>query len=393
MTKAYLVLNAGSSSLKFSIFDQNSKTSDPVRLYRGDITGIGGAPRFSVRDPDNGEIRHTTLPPDTGQAGALEHLLVWLKNLEDAIELVAAGHRIVHGGRVFPGPVRVTDAVISELETLSSLAPLHQPHNLAGIRAVQSAYPDLPQIACFDTSFHMTQPDLARRFALPEEITDKGVERYGFHGLSYEYVRDSLRRKAPSVAEGRVIAAHLGHGASLCALRGGNSIATTMGFTALDGLPMGTRCGDLDPGVVLHLLGPAGYSLEEVTALLYRQSGLLGLSGISDDMRDLLASDAPRAKLAVDLFVYRTLREIGSLTAALQGLDALVFTAGIGENAPLVREKIGAALGWLGLEVEPARNHANAKVISTDGSRVSCFVIPTDEESIVARHIHESLAT
>ncbi len=388
MTDALLVLNAGSSSIKFALFELGRDGALALR-YGGEVEGIGDAPRFVAHDASRVRLEDAALPSSAGRDLTHEELLTmllgWVERHADRFDLVAAGHRVVHGGRRFAVPVRVTPAVLDELRTLVPLAPLHQPHNLAAIDALARLAPGLPQVACFDTAFHRTQPAVARAFALPRALTAAGVERYGFHGLSYEYIAGVL----PSVAGGsvdRAVVAHLGQGASMCALRSGRSIATTMGFTALEGLVMGTRTGSIDPGVLLYLLEEKHMSPEELERLLYRESGLLGVSGLSNDMRTLLASPEPRAKLAVDLFVYRAVREIGSLAAALGGLDAIVFTAGIGERAAAVREAICAGCGWLGTQIEPRANAVHGPIVSTPGSRVVAAVIPTNEELMIARH-------
>jgi acetate kinase len=377
-----LVLNVGSSSIKFAAYPAGT---DAEPVLAGTIGGIGAAPRLDLRggQPD-GALG--TFAPDDDHAALIERLVAWLDGALGGRRLLAAGHRIVHGGRDFAGPVVIDDAVLSRLEALVPLAPQHQPNNLAGVRAVARALPLLPQVACFDTAFHRTQPRLAQLFAIPRALTEQGILRYGFHGLSFEHVAHALPRHAGSRAEGRVIVAHLGHGASLCAMAERRSVATSMGFTALDGLVMGKRPGALDPGVVLHLLQQKGMSAREVSELLYDRSGLLGVSGLSSDMRDLLASADPHAREAVDLFVYRALKETGALAAVLGGLDVLVFTAGIGENAPALRARIAAGLAWLGLALDPAANDAGKARISAPGSAVDAYVIPADEERVIARH-------
>ncbi|MGH8722954.1 MAG: acetate/propionate family kinase, partial [Burkholderiales bacterium] len=310
----------------------------------------------------------------------------WLREQLGDTRLAGVGHRVVHGGVDFAAPVRIDAAVLGRLEKLCPLAPLHQPHNLAGIRAVAATQPDLPQVACFDTAFHRAHPELADWFALPRRFYDDGIRRYGFHGLSYEYIARTLPAVAPELADARVVVAHLGSGASMCAMQAGRSIDSTMGFTALDGLPMGTRCGALDPGVVLHLLRAYGMDADAIEAMLYHDCGLKGVSGISNDMRDLLASDDPRAAQAIDLFVWRIGRELGALSAVLDGLDALVFTAGIGERSPAIREKVCARAGWLGVALDEAANRAGGPRISAPASKVAVFAIPTDEEQMIARH-------
>lgn len=391
MPKDLLVLNSGSSSLKFAVYAVNDAQveTEPLRRLRGQITGLDAEPRFQVKDADGGTVeeRDPSNGSDSfGQDEALDFLLTWLDRERDGQPLHAAGHRVVHGGQTFQGAVRVTEEVLERLEALVPLAPLHQPHNIAPIRNLAGSRPDLFQVACFDTAFHHTQSSLERRLALPRHIAEQGVMRYGFHGLSYEYIAGDLADRLGTQDTGRVIVAHLGSGASLAALRDGVSIATTMGFTALDGLPMSTRCGALDPGAVLYLLQEKGMSSEDVTTLLYEQSGLLGISGISGDMRTLLNSDEPAAEEAVAVFVHRTVREIGALVALLGGLDHLVFTGGIGEHSSPIRERICRQLEWLGMDLEPWANGADAEQVQRDGSRVGVWVLPTDEERMIARH-------
>jgi len=319
------------------------------------------------------------------------YLAGWATGQIKDSEVVGVGHRVVHGGTDFNAPALIDDALMSTVEKLAPLAPLHLPHNLAYIKAVKSMDPDMPQVACFDTAFHRGHPEVAERFALPEELYEAGVHRYGFHGLSYEYIARELQQVAPEIAEGRVVVAHLGSGASMCAIKGGRSIESTMGFSALDGLPMGTRCGALDPAVPLYLMAEKGYDVPALERLFYHDSGLLGLSGISNDMRDLEASEDPRAKLAVDYFVYRINRELGALAAALGGLDAVVFTAGIGERSPETRARVCADAAWLGLQLDEAANQAGGPRISTAESAVSAWVIPTDEEKMIALHTQRLL--
>lgn len=380
-----LVLNAGSSSLKFQIFE--IAPAGPERLYKGQIDGIGVHPRFRVADRDGAALLDQSYPAAVVQdlAAATGRLRQWLVEHADGMTLRAIGHRVVHGGPDFDRAVRINANVLKRLERFEDLAPLHQPNNLAPIRMVMAAAPDMAQIACFDTAFHRSHAPVADCYAVPEALYDEGVRRYGFHGLSYEYIADRLRTVAPDLSAGRIIVAHLGSGASMCAIRDGRSVESTMGFTALDGLPMGTRPGQLDPGVVLYLIDQKGMSAAEVSDLLYKQSGLKGLSGVSNDMRDLLASAEPRAAFAIDHFVHRCAISIGGLTAALGGLDALVFTAGIGENAPQVRARIAERLGWLGAELDAAANERNETVISPPGSKPRLMVIPTDEELMIAR--------
>lgn len=393
MQDAILVLNAGSSSIKFSVFvDQ---PDEPELRLRGQIEGLFTAPHFVARDTDGatlGEKRWTD-GTQLGHRGAVAHLVEFLLGLRDTYRLVAVGHRVVHGGQAFSRPVRTDDEVLTRLEKFIPLAPLHQPHNLAPIRVVAERVPQLPQVACFDTAFHRPQPELAQMFALPQAITERGVRRYGFHGLSYEYITSVLARFDGKAAAGRTVVLHLGNGASMCAISGGCSVASTMGFTAVDGLPMGTRCGSLDPGAILYLMDELKMDARAIESLIYKQSGLLGVSGISSDMRELLASDAPAAGLAVDLFVYRIGRELGSLTAALAGIDAVVFTGGIGEHAAAIRRRVCHDAAWLGLELDPGANEADGPRISTAASRVSAWVIPTNEELMIARHTRQVIAT
>jgi acetate kinase len=387
MPEAILVLNAGSSSIKFSVYALGA--ADRLSLdSKGQVEGIGSRPRFVAEDADGEPLRDEafeTLGAD-GHGQALRKLGGWLRERLADDRVVAAGHRVVHGGPDFAAPVAIDAAVLARLEDLVPLAPLHQPHNLAAIKAIRTQMPELPQVACFDTAFHRGHPEFADWFALPRRFYDEGIRRYGFHGLSYEYIAGALPEVAPEIANGRVVVAHLGSGASMCAIRAGRSQDSTMGFSALDGLPMGTRCGALDPGVVLHLCRAHGMDAEAIERMLYHDCGLKGVSGISNDMRDLLASDDPRAAQAIDLFVWRIGRELGALAAVLGGLDGLVFTAGIGERSPEIRERVCANAAWLGIELDHAVNRAGGPRISTAGSRVAVYVIPTDEELMVARH-------
>ncbi len=385
MTDVILVINAGSSSLKFAPSRAPRDGSPPPP--QGRTRRIGRQPEFSARDADGA----VSPPADLSTIGShadhgelMTRLLAWLKGRTVAFDPVAAGHRVVHGGRRFTAPVAIDDAVVADLERLVPLAPLHQPINLAAIAAIARLAPELLQVACFDTSFHRSQPRLAQLFALPRRLTDQGLIRYGFHGLSYQYIANVLPEHLGARADGRVVVAHLGNGASMCAMRERSSVATTMGLTALDGLPMGRRSGSIDPGVVLHLLQQEGKTYDEVHRLLYRESGLLGVSGLSNNMQVLLASGEPHAREAIELFCYRAARELGSLAAALGGLDALVFTAGIGENAAEVRRLICERSAWLGIELDAAANARNAPRVSTAGSPVDVRVIPTDEESVIA---------
>jgi acetate kinase len=389
--EAILVVNAGSSSLKFQLF--GVADGAPVRAFRGQIDGIGVRPRLRVEDAE-GAVRADRDYAPAAMAdlpAAIAAMRDWLA-AQDGVRIVAIGHRVVHGGPDFAAPVRIDAGVLARLGEFADLAPLHQPNNLAPIRLVMEIDPGLPQVACFDTAFHRGHPAEADWYALPRALHDAGVRRYGFHGLSCEYVADRLRSLAPALAAGRVIVAHLGSGASMCALASGRSVESTMGFTALDGLPMGTRPGQLDPGVVLWLIDRMGMRPGEVTDLLYRQSGLRGLSGLSGDMRDLLESDRPEAAFAIDHFVHRCALHAGMLAAALDGVDGFVFTAGIGERSAPIRARIAARLGWLGARLDPEANAAGATVISTPGSRLALLVVPTDEELMIARHTLAVLA-
>lgn len=394
MKDTILVLNAGSSSIKFSLFADGG--ADLQALAGGQVEAIYTAPRFVAKDAGGRKLSEKQWPTGQplGHEGALAHIIDWLRDSQaDGQRLAAVGHRVVHGGAEFTAPVRLDAAVVAALDKLVPLAPLHQPHNLSPIRELLARAPQLPQVACFDTAMHCTNPPLAQMFALPQELSDAGVRRYGFHGLSYEYIASVLPGIDPAAAAGRCVVLHLGNGASMCALQGGRSIASTMGFTAVDGLPMGTRCGNLDPGVLIYLMDERGMDARALEKLVYHQSGLLGVSGVSSDMRTLLASQQPRAALAVDLFAYRIGRELGSLAAALGGLDAIVFTAGIGERAAPVREKICRAAAWLGVELDEAANAAHGPRISTAASRTRAWVIPTNEELMIARQTRGLLAT
>jgi len=386
MTDAILALNAGSSSIKFALYARRPNTADPFPIADGEIEGIGDAPRLTIREMTGETAVKRELPAGSDHEKLLHLVLEWIDDHLDGRSLMAVGHRVVHGGTDFSAPILTDETILSRLERLVPLAPLHQPHNLAAIRCLAEAAPDLPQVACFDTGFHRTNSSLATTFALPRTLTDEGVRRYGFHGLSYEYIAGALPHYAGVAAEGRVVVAHLGHGASMCALHARHSIATTMGFTALDGLPMGRRCGTLDPGVLLFLMKEKGMDYESLTELLYHRSGLLGVSGISDDMRDLLASQSAAAKEAVDLFIYRIGRELGSLSGALGGLDVLVFTGGIGEHATVVRERVCRGAEWLGVKLDSTANKQGRERISAPESPVLVFAIPTDEDLMIARH-------
>ena len=392
MTDAILTINAGSSSIKFALFERGEPLA-PQAALRGELDGIGAQPRLKARDAQGAVLAELTfaelagLPADEQHRRSLDFLVRWLDEHDNAWRIVAVGHRVVHGADRYAAPVALSPADVDALAGFVPLAPLHQPYNVAGIRALAALLPEVPQVACFDTAFHMTQPERARRFALPRRLSEAGIKRYGFHGLSYEYIARVLPQHLGSRAEDRVVVAHLGNGASMCALHGRKSVATTMGFTALDGLMMGTRCGAIDPGVLLHLMEFRGMDAAALTKLLYKESGLLGVSGVSQDMRALLDSPAPGAAEAVELFCYRIARELGSLAAALGGLDALVFTAGIGEHQPLIRARICEAAGWLGLRLDDAANRVHGPRISRADSVVSAWVVPADEESVIAGHV------
>ena len=392
MSDAILVLNAGSSSLKFALFETAAAPdSDPALRLRGQIEGIGHSARFDLESGAAGAAP-APLPPEEDIAGITDHdgalavLLDWLDRAVATSRLVAAGHRVVHGGPENRGHARVTPALLDELAGYAPLAPHHQPHNVAAIRVVAERRPGLPQVACFDTAFHAGQPRAAVRLSLPREFWDKGLRRYGFHGLSYEYVTGALPDVSGDELPARLVIAHLGNGASLCAVRNGRGVATTMGFSTLDGLVMGTRCGAIDPGALLYLMREEGLDEPTLTDLLYNRSGLLGVSGLSGDMRTLLASDAPAAAEAVELFCYRIVCEVGSLAAALGGIDALVFTAGIGARAAEVRRRVCIDSSWLGIALDEAANVRHGPRISTAASVVSVWVLPTDEELVIARH-------
>jgi acetate kinase len=391
MADALLILNAGSSSLKFSVFVD---AAPPVLLLQGELDGIITDTRFRVWDAAQVRLGEQTFGHALGHAGAIEFLFAWSKSGPlGQHRIVAAGHRVVHGGPRFTAPARVTRETLAALQQLAPLAPLHLPQNLRLMETIAELEPTLPQVACFDTAFHQTQPPLAQAFALPPEITDLGVRRYGFHGLSYEYIASVLPKFDPAAAAGRTIIAHLGNGSSMCAVRGGRSVASTMGFSTIDGLVMGTRCGLLDPGVLLFLMDKRGMDARALEKLMYHESGLLGVSGISSDMRTLAESRDPRARTAIDLFIYRISRELGSLAAALGGLDALVFTAGMGENAAWLRERICRDAAWLGVEVDARANEAGGPRISPPDSRVSAWVIPTNEALMIALHTQRALAS
>ncbi len=390
MSRHVVTLNAGSSSIKFALFEADGPEAgeELSALASGIVEMAGDERRIKCRDAV------TTIHEDVwaGSAerafhtDALRRILAWRKATFPNAHVVAAGHRVVHGGLHYVEPVIVTDEVLRGLELVTPLAPLHQPHNIAGILAAREAWPHVQQVACFDTAFHREHPFVNDVFALPRQYYDEGVRRYGFHGLSYEYIVRRLRQIAPFHVAGRVVVAHLGNGASMCAIRDGQSIASSMGFTALDGLPMGTRCGQLDPGIVLYLMQEKKMSAAEITDLLYRESGLKGLSGVSHDMRELEASEQPEAHQAIEYFVFRIRRELGGLAAVLKGIDAIVFCGGIGEHSCHVRERVLEGMEWIGVELDRFANRANAQVISSERSRTRVFVIPTDEEAMIARH-------
>ena len=377
------VMNAGSSSIKFALFDHDEAQS---LLFRGQVENIGVAPRLGVEGPDGEKVAE-----HEWGARELDHKSATKVILETAIGLLggkpvgAVGHRVVHGGSEFAAPTVVTSEVIASLKKLCPLAPLHQPHNIAPIEAIRSAAPHIHQVACFDTAFHQSQSRLAYSFALPRELTDSGVRRYGFHGLSYDYVTGRLREIAPDYAEKRIIIAHLGNGASLCALHEGRSVATTMGFTAVEGLMMGTRCGSIDPGVLIYLMDERKLDARKLEELVYKKSGLLGVSGITSDMRALRESTEPAARQAIELFVYRIVREIGSLAAALGGLDGLVFTGGIGQRDAKTRREVAEGCAWLGVAVDEDANRLGEGRIDAPSSRIGVWVLPTDEERVIAR--------
>jgi len=393
MNKYLLVINAGSSSIKFAIYQ--AAILSPLRVdATGQIDGIGSHSRFMVRDAQGDLLSDCLLSTEeaNNHAGAITIIRSWLLEYLRGGTLLAVGHRVVHGGQQYFTPILIDEKVLIDLENLIPLAPLHQPHNLAAMRALQEIMPSLPQVACFDTAFHRTQPEVAQLFALPRCITDVGVRRYGFHGLSYEYIVSVLPDLDASLVKARIIVAHLGNGASLCAIQNGRTVATTMGFSPLDGLVMGSRCGSLDPGVLLYLMKHYNMDAHALEQLLYYQSGLLGVSGISNDMHTLLDSDAPQAKEAIDLFVYRVGREIGSLVAALGGLDALIFTGGIGENSAEIRAKICQWTEWLGLELDVSANEAGATCISILSSKLTVWVVNTDENRMIAEHTLQQIS-
>ena len=386
MADAIAVLNAGSSSIKYSLFMLRGQ--ELALTLRGQVEGLFTRPRFVAKDAAGKQLDEKNWDEGVqlGHAGALDHLVPYVRAHLGSDNLAAIGHRVVHGGMHYAKPVRMDAKILQALREFEPLAPLHQPNNLAPIALLLQRLPDMPQVACFDTAFHRSNPELAQMFALPAKFHAEGVRRYGFHGLSYEYIASVLPAVDERAAGGRTVVLHLGNGASMCALQAGRSVASTMGFTAVDGLPMGTRCGAIDPGVILYLMDQRGMDVRAIEKMIYNQSGLLGVSGISSDMRALLDSDDPRAGTAIDLYVYRIRRELGSLAGALGGLDALVFTGGIGEHAAAIRERICRDAEWLGLQLDTGANARDASRISADGSRVAAYVVPTNEELMIARH-------
>lgn len=394
---AILVLNAGSSSIKFAIFTGTADADGHGERLRGQIDGIGDRPHFKAKTPDGAVVADEAVGLEAGKGDnpheqALAVLLAFVERFDPSLAITAVGHRVVHGGPDYAEPLLLDDATLAALDEFVPLAPLHQPHNLTGVRAAMRAFAGARQVACFDTAFHRRQPWVADTFALPRHYYDEGIRRYGFHGLSYDYISRYLKKAHPDLAKGRVVVAHLGNGASLCAIRDGRAMGSTMGFTAVDGMPMGTRTGQLDPGVILYLMAEKGLGVAEIETLLYKQSGLLGLSGVSGDWRLLAEAGPGPAADAMAYFTHRALREIGGLAATMGGLDALVFTAGIGENAAGLRCQIGEGLGWLGVAIDAEKNDAKAEIISTDASAVAVLVVPTDEEATIAHYTRTLLA-
>ncbi|MFL6724127.1 MAG: acetate/propionate family kinase [Sphingomicrobium sp.] len=384
MAECIAVVNAGSSSVKFAFYDSEG---DQPLLLKGQVEQIGVAPSLSASNPAGEEVSSLSWPAEGfGHAQAMAAILEVAREQLAGSTVKGVGHRVVHGGTNFTGPVEVTAEIIAELEKLSPLAPLHQPHNLGPIKAIAQNRPDVRQVACFDTAFHQSQPHLAQAYALPRELSDSGIRRYGFHGLSYEYVSGRLAEISSDHGGKRIVIAHLGNGASLCAVHEGRSVATTMGFTAVEGLVMGTRCGSIDPGVLIYLMDEHGMDARALESLIYKKSGLLGVSGISSDMRSLRGSDDPKAREAIELFIYRIVREIGSLSAALGGLEGLVFTGGIGQRDLKTRQEVVAGCAWLGADLDEQRNAAGEGLISSDYSKIPIWVLPTDEERVIARH-------
>jgi len=387
MSETILVTNSGSSSIKFQLFAITGE-EHLERLMKGQIEGIAARPRLSAKDTGGALLidRSWEAAEVSSVPAALAKIIEFLRSHIGGSLPVAVGHRVVHGGPDYSEPILIDKALVDRLERLCPLAPLHQAHNLAPIRAILERHPEVPQIACFDTAFHQGHPEVADHYAIPRRLHREGIRRYGFHGLSYEYIAQRLAELAPQIAGARVVVAHLGSGASMCAISGGKSLDSTMGFTGLDGLPMGTRAGQIDPGVLLYLLSEKGMCAQELEHFLYRDCGLKGLSGISNDVRELLSSEDPDARFALDHFVYRIALFTGMLVSAMGGIDAFVFTAGIGENAPAIRETVAQRLQWLGLELDAEANAAGEQLISSPRSRVACYVIPTDEELMIARH-------
>ena len=397
MSDLILTINAGSSSIKFALFSADRDGSTPTLKGQVEGLGLGAASSLKISN-SSGTTLHDAALSANGESApthveAMAAILRWLAQAEPNGKVVAVGHRVVHGGSIFSDAVIINDQVLADIASLEKFAPLHQPHNLAGIRAARAAFADIPHIACFDTAFHHTQPDLNKRFALPQSLFDAGIRRYGFHGLSYESIAAQLAITAPQSANARVVVAHLGNGASMCAIRDGRSVATTMSFSPLDGLPMGTRCGRLDAAVVLHLLQHHHRSADDISQLLNRESGLLGLSGVSSDMRTLQASTLPGARMAVDYFVEHILRELAGMVAALRGIDRLVFTGGIGENDVALRERVMIGAAWLGLRLDADANRAGRERISTTDSMVEVLVLRTNEEAVIARHAARALGS
>jgi acetate kinase len=387
MNELILTLNAGSSSVKFAVFEAGD--SELELVAKGQVEGIGTAPHFVAKDASGSLLAESYWEPVAGGAGhtmAFRQIWRWLREATEGKRLVAVGHRVAHGGEQYAQPVLIDDSVVSDLSRLIPLVPLHQPHNLASIKAVSMSHPQLRQVACFDTGFHRQRPAVSERFGLPYGLYERGIRRYGFHGISYEYIVSRLEKIAPDLSQGRVIVAHLGSGCSMCAIHGGKSVETTMSFSALDGLPMGTRCGTLDPGVLLYLIHQDRLGVEDLEDLLYKRSGLLGISGVSNDMRALQQSDDPRARDAIDYFVYRIGYNLGALTASLGGLDALIFTAGIGENDAALRARVCRQAAWLGIEINQEANEQRGLKISARDTTPSVWVIPTDEERMIAMH-------
>ena len=387
MSDLILTLNAGSSSVKFALFEAGE--SEPELVARGQVEGIGTAPHFVAKDATGSLLAESYWEPVGGGEGhtvAFRQIRRWLSEAIEGERLLAVGHRVAHGGEQHAQPVIIDEQVVSELTRLIPLVPLHQPHNLASIRAVAKSHPELPQVACFDTAFHRQRPAVSDRFALPYDLYEKGIRRYGFHGISYEYIVSRLEKIVPDLSRGRVVVAHLGSGCSMCAIRRGKSVETTMSFSALDGLPMGTRCGTLDPGVLLYLMRQDRFGVEALEDLLYKRSGLIGISGVSNDMRALQESDEPRAQEAIDYFLYRVGQSLGALAASLGGLDGLIFTAGIGENDAATRARVCQDAAWLGIEIDPKANERRDLKISVGDSTPSVWVIPTDEERMIAMH-------